>query len=165
MSLFSVAIKCELLFIFLLEFSENIKQDAFSDRVYASLYTLAESQDGEAQETTVVEQVESPDVGVTSQDAGTVSTEDSAEEKLYYAVLVGFGARSSADKYVNSLKNRGVSARSIERTSTTSRGSKRSWYQVVTEPASLEQAQEWVHRISTTDKLQGVVIKEYEKTT
>lgn len=66
----------------------------------------------------------------------SVDAQDSQKDQYkeeYYAELVGFGSKSSANIFCNKLKKRGIEVVLKERRSRTSKGRNVYWYQVVTE--------------------------------
>lgn len=137
------------------EFSEQIQNESFSDKVYASLCSMydAEKSSPDKQQESVGEtpvQTVAPDTAVTKNDAGP----------SFIGQLVGYGTEKQAQQYVKALARKGVKANMVTRTSVSSRGKKRVWYQVVTAPASYADTQKLVERLAIEDRLAGVTIIE-----
>jgi hypothetical protein len=123
------------------EFAEQIKNESFSDKVYASLCALYDQPQGEALVVEPVEEKEKPTA-------------------LFVAQLIGYGTERQAQLYVNSLERKGIAAQIIKRTSATASGKKRIWYQVVTQPAPYDETQRLAERLAIEDRLAGVALVE-----
>ncbi len=138
------------------EFAEQIKNESFSDKVYASLCALYDQPaDAGANQTQAQSVDEIPQ--------GESSSEQEEKEKptgVFVAQLIGYGTEKQAQIYVKALERRGIASAAITRTSTTARGKKRVWYQVVTKPAGYEETQRLAERLAIEDRLAGVSIVE-----
>ncbi|MBY0110195.1 MAG: hypothetical protein K2X90_03735 [Candidatus Babeliaceae bacterium] len=141
------------------EFAEQIKNESFSDKVYASLCALYE-QPTDAESNTVAaplaDSVEEPSQG-DSDDNEIVPAKNTS---LFVAQLIGYGTEKQAQLYVKALGQRGIPAEVVKRTSITAGGKKRVWYQVVSQAASYENTQKLAERLAIEDRLAGVSIIE-----
>lgn len=59
------------------------------------------------------------------------NSEDNKETELYYAQLAGFSSLSSAKITLTKINKSGVDAHIITRISKTARGTKKNWYQII----------------------------------
>ena len=137
------------------EFSEQITNESFSDKIYASLCTLNE-QNSESN-VQPAEESGKPET-VQGQNPESVAC---ADQKLFVAHLIGYGTQRQAQQYCQSLERRAVQAHVIPRTSITAQGKKRVWYQVATTPATYQETQQLVDRLAIEDRLAGVSIVEH----
>ncbi len=137
------------------EFAEQIKNESFSDKVYASLCSIYEQ----------------PGQSTSSSDALLVEAEAEEEQDTpppagtqFVAQLIGYGTEQQAQVYLKTLEKRCISAQVVARTSISARGKKRVWYQVVTTPLPYEETKRIVERLAIEDRLAGVaIIEETEK--
>lgn len=147
------------------EFAEQIKNESFTDKVYASLCALYD-QSGDINNNQHAAQSSNgsePEEGVTQ--ALLTSLEESEDKDAtsaaqFVAQLIGYGTQRQAQLYAQSLERRGIAVTVVERTSVSARGKKRVWYQVVTQPASYEDTQRLAERLAIEDRLAGVSIVE-----
>lgn len=144
------------------EFAEQIKNESFSDKVYASLCSLYDQPgdtpsdaSGAPTEPAQVTEIESEEP---SESTGLSATDNS--QKLFVAHLIGYGMEKQAQAYVNALRKKGISAQALARQSRSAKGKTRTWFQVVTAPASYEDTQRVVERLAIEDRLAGVSIVE-----
>ncbi len=140
------------------EFAEQIKNESFSDKVYASLCALYEQQGDTGTSAAIIplgDSVEEPSQG----DSGNNEPQEKALG-AFVAQLIGYGTEKQAQLYVKALERRGISAEVVTRTSMTARGKKRVWYQVISQAASYEETQRLAERLAIEDRLAGVSIVE-----
>jgi hypothetical protein len=141
------------------EFAEQIKNESFSDKVYASLCALYD-QPADAG----TNQTQAQSVDELPQGESIINGQEQEEKEkptgVFVAQLIGYGTEKQAQLYVKALERRGIAADVVTRTSATSRGKKRVWYQVVTQPASYEETQRLAERLAIEDRLAGVSIVE-----
>lgn len=140
------------------EFAEQIKNESFSDKVYASLCALYD------QPADVAGQNGSGSVDEVQQ-GESISEQIEQQEKekpagTFVAQLIGYGTEKQAQTYVKALERRGIAAQTVTRTSVSSAGKKRVWYQVVTQPATYEETKQLAERLSIEDRLAGVSLVE-----
>lgn len=138
------------------EFAEHIKNESFSDKVYASLCSIYEQpgQQLSSSETLLVETVAAEEEQDTPPPAGT----------QFVAQLIGYGTERQAQVYLKTLEKRCISAQVVARTSISAQGKKRVWYQVVTTPLPYEETKRIVERLAIEDRLAGVaIVEETEK--
>jgi hypothetical protein len=148
------------------ELMYKIEQESFADQVYSSLCALYD-QDLDSAQIEETDQLVSQDknVLVPEKEEELIinnSIEPQTESvhlgKQYYAQLIGFGTQQAADQFAQRIgKIAQVEVRARE--SSTAKGRKITWYQVVTKPFndrdSLHNA---VDRITKQEKLKGVQI-------
>lgn len=153
------------------DFAEQIKNESFSDKVYTSLCSLydysheQEKNNDNSHEVSLGEPIdELESLGVRSpEDMEPVVLREPSP--LYRAQLIGFGSCLQAQEYAQSLQERGIKVEVKERHSTSSRGKKRIWYQVVSLPTPYEEVQALAARLQASDRLAGVVfVKEKDIT-
>lgn len=138
------------------EFSEQIKNESFSDKVYASLCSMYEQPE---------QAISTDDTQVAPAAELEISDEEKEEntekqEGQFVAQLIGYGTQEQAKAYLKSLERKHVAAHVVTRTSVSARGKKRVWYQVVTNAAPYDATVHLVERLTAEDKLAGVTIVE-----
>ncbi len=148
------------------EFADQIKNESFSDKVYASLCSLYDV----PPETTASRQVPSQEVNENSENKSIKDDEKDKKNEngqqvqedapRFRALLIGYATENQAQAYVDSLVRRGIEAQIIKHSSTSARGKKKAWFQVVTMPQSYLLTQKVVERLSIEDRLAGVSIVE-----
>lgn len=144
------------------EFAEQIKNESFSDKVYASLCALYE-QPADAGPEASAEAATAGESQSSDQETPVANPEPEDKEKsatLFVAQLIGYGTEKQAQAYVKALERRAVAAQTIKRTSVSARGKKKVWYQVVTLPAPYKETQQLAERLAIEDRLAGVSIVE-----
>ena len=165
-------------------FLHKVDEEAFSDKILYALYNISgveqeeeESLD-EASETKhtveveiIQEVVETGDI--TQEDNEEISSineqkdvriPETQEEMVYAAPLIGFGTLHAAEQFVEKLKSRDITVIIKLRCSTTARGRKIRWYQVVTpEYSHKKDLEDLITLIQKKEKLQNVTIIEKRK--
>jgi hypothetical protein len=134
------------------EFADQIKNESFSDKVYASLCSLYD-QPSENSENNELARTEDAN-------ESTRAAAPQEQQQSFVAQLIGYGTEKQALAYVKTLERKGIAARVFPRTSISAHGKKRVWYQVVTAPADYQTIQNLVKRLSIEDRLAGVSIVE-----
>lgn len=155
-------------------FVAKAENDSFADQVYVSLCALYDADvaelagqigdqellDGfelareEAQDDDVVQESEIKSIAQLPE-----QLPNQEEEKRWYAQLIGYGQEKSAQEFAQKLQKNGIPVSVATRVSTTSKGRKRTWYQVVTDSYSDRHAlQLAVDKIVQDEKLKGVQI-------
>lgn len=169
------------------QFSEQLQQESFADKIYSSMVTLYDIPEevrdavpldvGPHEESTKLDIQSGTVTGeaqpeVFSSDGSSPdgsSSEASEQERIlptrYYAALIGFGTCSAAHIYARKLQERDIPVRVIQRESKTARGKKRLWFQVVTEPMEKEKLEDIVQHLSVRDALSGIEVVEYKEDT
>jgi hypothetical protein len=147
------------------EFAEQIKNESFSDKVYASLCAMYEQPTEAAPAQPVDEapqgQACGPELEEKEKMAGSEAESPTGSAVgNFVAQLIGYGTEKQAQFYQKALERRGITAEVVTRTSSTARGKKRVWYQVVTQPASYQETQQLAERLAIEDRLAGVSIVE-----
>ena len=142
------------------EFAEQIKNESFSDKVYASLCALYDQPAEAGTSQTHARSVDEVPQGESISEQSEQLEEKEKPAGTFVAQLIGYGTEKQAQIYVKALERRGISAEAVTRTSVTSRGKKRVWYQVVTQPAPYEETQRLAERLAIEDRLAGVSIVE-----
>lgn len=137
------------------EFADQIKNESFSDKVYASLCSLYE-QPGEAIVNTHSSAEEVQET-LLEQEENDLKLQD---EKNFVAHLIGYGTEKQALAYCKALERKGITASVVARSSVSSKGKKKIWYQVVTAPGDYQSIQNLVGRLCLEDRLAGVSIVE-----
>lgn len=127
-------------------FLEQSGQDALADKMYASLCSLYENEKEEEREE------EKP--------ADSLEEADTQSTTRYYAKLIGFGSKNSAQAYVNKVAQRGITVNIVERQSKSARGKTQVWYQIVTPPLPKDVLTALVDKLTTSDHLTNVAIIE-----
>ncbi len=169
------------------QFCMSVEQSTFADRIYTSMCELSESEAPTTQDT-VTQNSESPADIATAVDAESElepeiidqveSIDPNAEpqivkhdvqinaEPVHHGQLAGYGTMAQAQKFAQKLCKKGIPAKVETKTSKSSKGKTRSWYQVITQDytdkAELESV---VARITKEEKLRGVRIVRSEKDT
>lgn len=132
-------------------FIEQSGQDALADKMYASMCALYDSEKDEDTET----EEKAPE---------SSETEDSSirEEAVtrYYAKLIGFGSKNSAQAYVQRVAQRGITVNIVERQSKSARGKTQVWYQIVTQPLPKDALTALINTLTVSDHLTNVAIIE-----
>ncbi len=83
---------------------------------------------------------------------------------MYAAPLIGFGTLHAAEQFVEKLKERDLTVFIKQRCSTTARGRKIRWYQVVTpEYTHKKDLEDLIALIQKKEKLQNITIVEKRK--
>lgn len=78
--------------------------------------------------------------------------------KKWFARLIGYGTEGAAQKFSRRLQQQGFAVKVITRYSTTAKGRKLKWYQVVTEPfANKEELVTLVTKLKKQEKLKGEI--------
>ncbi len=154
-------------------FTHKIEQDSFADQIFSSLcaisdqdYRADESDDTQLSEDTSAAVENEAPVAVSQEtaaapDSNNVVAEQAraAASERYYAQLVGFGTNKAAQKCAQKLQKKGVSVTVKTRHSTTAKGRKIAWYQVVTQPYNDRgKLENLVDRIAKEERLKGVRI-------
>lgn len=126
----------------------NIAQESFADKVSSSVYSLydASHDSGEDSDNNVSSEASQPLLSLTDStqmDNGEIPSvnnnsillegHSSVEKKSYYAQLIGFGTQRAAELFVQKLHKNNIMVQVKKRTSTTARGKRVLWYQVVTD--------------------------------
>ncbi len=142
------------------EFAEQIKNESFSDKVYASLCALYDQPTDSAASQIAAPAIDGESQGEIINDQNEQQQEKEKVAGSFVAQLIGYGTEKQAQIYVKALERRGIPAELVTRTSVTARGKKRVWYQVVTQPASYEETQRLAERLAIEDRLAGVSIVE-----
>lgn len=162
-------------------FLNKVDEEAFSDKIMYALYnmngvdqegdeSLEEAETKEGVEIEVIQEVvETGDIN--SEDSEELSTEDKSvtqpviqDEIVYAAHLIGFGTLHAAQQFVEKLKERDIAVIIKHRCSTTARGRKIKWYQVVTpEYTTKKDLEELIGLIQKKEKLHNVTIIEKRK--
>lgn len=156
------------------QFSHVLDQESIADKIYLSLYSgKASGESYEYNETSTKEDEIASKESVNDNDtaenqlltdnSSVASQEkipgDSQKQSQYYATLIGFGSELAAKKYIDKLAKRGFPLLIKERTSATTKGKVRSWYQVITRTyASREELEAVVAILTQREHLKGVRI-------
>jgi hypothetical protein len=82
--------------------------------------------------------------------------------RLYQAILIGFGEKRSAERYIAKLASSGIEAHVVKRTGKNRRGREVTWYQVVTTAMTYDDITNVIMQLKKTDRLEGVMIVEAE---
>lgn len=155
------------------QFSEQIKQEAFTDQVYASVVAqmteinLPENQTGLIAEadiensSTTVEIVHNDDIPHADEiHFDDVDHKELLESTQYYAQLIGFGTEKAAYLFVKKLAEKGIETEVKKRTSKTAKGRISYWYQVVTiNHADKDALIALVDRITKEENIKGAQIR------
>ncbi len=137
------------------EFADQIKNESFSDKVYASFCSLYEQPtEAIAGGASLADGVQEPPI---EQRENNSKMDDG---KTFVAHLIGYGTEKQALAYHKTLERKGIAASVVARTSVSSQGKKKTWYQVVTAPADYQSIQNLVRRLSIEDRLAGVSLVE-----
>ncbi len=150
-------------------FSNKVEQESFADQLYSSMCMMHENKDNEINEgeENVVVQADQPGVRQAVQVAAQDNISEVVEEALvknepqkqYYAQLVGFGKKTTAQQFVQRLRKKQIDVIVNTRRSKTSKGKTVSWYQVVTQKFdNKDNLNELVETISEQEHLKGVRI-------
>lgn len=163
-------------------FLHKVDEEAFSDKILYALYNIngleqeEEESLEEATETKDTVEVEVIQEVVETGDIQQEEVEEAApdnkegkireekEEVVYAAPLIGFGTLHAAEQFVEKLKERDLTVFIKQRCSTTARGRKIRWYQVVTpEYSHKKDLEELISLIQKKEKLQNITIIEKRK--
>ena len=165
-------------------FLHKVDEEAFSDKILYALYNIngieqAEEESLEdaaetknAVEVEVIQEVvetgdipqEEIDEGISEEKEEGAVEEQVSEEVVYAAPLIGFGTLHAAEQFVEKLKSRDIIVIIKQRCSTTTRGRKIRWYQVVTpEYTHKKDLEDLITLIQKKEKLQNVTIIEKRK--
>lgn len=174
-------------------FMSKIDEEAFSDKILYSLYNINglehdDSTDESLEESTdnkdsiaieVIQEVVETDelVNDDNDESDKIETEvspvesdiqNSESEKttssVYAAPLIGFGTRHAAENFVERLHKHDISVLVKSRVSSTVRGKKIEWYQVVTPEFSCKKdLEKMIKMIQKYEKLDNVTIVEKRK--
>lgn len=143
-------------------FVAKAQSESFADQIYASIYAL---RDIEQQEITLLGDSEPNALALNEEpsDLPPIEIQDEyeqeAESDKWYAQLIGYGQETTARQFAQKLEKKGFAVSVVARTSTTAKGAKRTWYQVVTPPYDDKgQLQQVVDKIAHDEKLKGVQI-------
>lgn len=147
------------------EFAEQIKNESFTDQVYASLCALYDQPGGFSNNAHTAHDTNGGEPEECVSNSLLTSLEESEDKDAtsaahFVAQLIGYGTQRQAQLYAQSLEKRGIAATVVARTSVSARGKKRVWYQVVTQPASYDDTQRLAERLAIEDRLAGVSIIE-----
>jgi hypothetical protein len=137
-------------------YMQQTAQDLFVDTVYTSVASNAALEksvsDGDMAEVVQDELLKVADELDVAKDTDL--------GKKYYAELIGFGTENAAQQFVKKLSCKGIDVEMKKRTSTTARGKKRFWYQVVTMMyEDKTEMQKIIDRIVKEEKLRDVYIR------
>lgn len=170
-----------------MRFLHKVDEEAFSDKILYALYNIngVEQEEESLEEATetknavevevIQEVVETGDIPQEDNEETTQSLDEkietdvqpvtaSIEEVVYAAPLIGFGTLHAAEQFVEKLNQRNITVIIKHRSSTTNRGRKIRWYQVVTpEYASKKDLEDLIREIQKKEKLQNVTIIEKRK--
>lgn len=150
-------------------FVARVEQDSFADQIYSSLCALSQQEAAspsakqieiaEARNACEAETIPIPPAPLTV--SPKIENESIAVlAKEWYAQLIGYGKKQSALDFVSRLQKRGITVTMKTRISSTAKGKKRQWYQVVTESYTDRAAlQALVDRVTHEEKLKGVQIR------
>jgi cell division protein FtsN len=127
------------------QFTEQMHQEVVADKIYTSMLSAAQEQESTATallvtDATVAEIVDTPlsdmsspsinqTIAIAEQEIAEV---EKADNKHYYAQLIGFGTEKAAQLFVNKLSIKGIETELKKRVSKTAKGRTSYWYQVVT---------------------------------
>jgi len=133
------------------DFLQLCLQEDLSDKVAAAFYAregdqveaeereqahvhhdseVSESEGSEVDDTLQEVAVRQEDHATTLHDVSGGSEREG--RRLYQAILIGFGEKRSAERYIAKLATSGIEARVVKRTGKNRRGREVTWYQVVT---------------------------------
>jgi hypothetical protein len=162
------------------ELSFIASQESLTDQVYSSLCVMngEEIVHNKIQENTVVHEQDSLSKGGDSNredtsndnsialsdgenhDVSSMQTSVSQEPThTYYAQLVGFGTKRAADRFVARLDKHGIDVTIATKSSKTSKGISKSWYQAVTKTFSDKaELQKQINQIKVIEHLHDVRI-------
>ena len=119
------------------QFTQEMRQDAFSDKVYTTVLSTAQENQLSIDNPLLV--MHADDVADLSsqsinQDVAAIEQEIVAQqhEHHYYAQLIGFGTEKAAQLFVKKLSTKGIETEVKKRISKTVKGHTSYWYQVVT---------------------------------
>ena len=142
-------------------FIEKIEQDSFADHVYSSFFALSEQTiplENYLKDEEYAPPIPSDLMRENRQINDTVVS-TIVVSPSWYAQLIGYTKEQSACAFVQKLQKKGIEVIVKAHTSTTSKGQKREWYQVITPPYSDQNAlQGVVDKIICQEKLKGVRI-------
>jgi hypothetical protein len=152
------------------DFLQLCFQEELSDRVAAAFYARegGQTEEEEREQENVHAEAEAesdrPEADITQQEREAVSHEAGALElrRLYQAILIGFGEKRSADRYIVKLASSGIEAHVVKRTGKNRRGREVTWYQVVTTEMTYDDITSVIMQLKKTDRLEGVMIVEAE---
>lgn len=155
------------------QFSDQVHQEAFADKVYASVVAnMVEINSPEDQAPQVAEvaiensysvaEIVHNDTIATTEDAHT--RDDDHHELLssthYYAQLIGFGTEKAAYFFVKKLADKGIETEIKKRTSKTAKGRSSYWYQVVTSNhTDRDELVALVDKITKEENIKGAQIR------
>ena len=162
-------------------FLHKVDEEAFSDKILYALYNingLEQEEEESLEEATeakgtvevevIQEVVETGDIQ--QEEAEEFVTQEKEEVKkekeeiVYAAPLIGFGTLHAAEQFVEKLKERDLTVFIKQRCSTTARGRKIRWYQVVTpEYTHKKDLEDLIALIQKKEKLQNITIVEKRK--
>ena len=150
-------------------FTDKLEQDSFADQIFSSLCALSD-QDYQADESNDADDPESTSVSDNFQETPfqetqsipTIASNEPAPLNLQeecYAQLIGFGTNKAAQNFAQKLQKKGISVTVKTRYSTTAKGRKIAWYQVVTQVYNDRgKLENLVDRIAKEETLKGVRI-------
>lgn len=153
-------------------FVAQAESDSFADQIYASLCSLKDAEletamraEDQAVEMQEVVALNDNDMETDQEDIKPelplVQDEYCSSENTnkWHAQLIGYGHEKSAREFAKKLEKKGFSVSVVTRTSSTAKGVKRNWYQVVTDPhEDKNHLQQVVDKIVHDEKLKGVQI-------
>lgn len=159
------------------QFVAKVEQDSFADQIYSSLCALSNYEPDELRSLAVEEPLVTAagdhDESEVKQDALEQTVEAMIEpalestavsavqstDKQYYAQLIGYGTELAAKKFAYRLSQKAIPAVVKKRISTTPKGKKRTWFQVVTNAHSdRDMLEKLVDRIAKEERLKGIRI-------
>ena len=160
------------------DFGNQIEQDTLNDRIALSLGALRDKGEVqtetdlelellEAQTNNASQQIPSKTLpslppaksGATEQASSSSKVEVDETGKQHVARLIGYGYLKPAKRLADKLTRQGIPVKVEKRTSTTKRGKKRVWYQVITQPYSNKiELQDIVNTIARREHITGITI-------
>jgi cell division septation protein DedD len=136
------------------------EQTSFADQVYTSLYARYEMENSQEVPVAPVVATTPPTTAttVTAAQEALPPLSPPATERRWYAPLAGYGQEAPAQAFARKLKSKGIA---VVVKKHAARGTKKEWYQVVTEPSTDRHALgQLVAQIAAQEKLNNVKIKE-----
>ena len=141
-----------------------LEERSFAEQVYASLQAPPAPLTCAREVSDPVAFCDSSLVGL-AQEVASPAVSDGVQgercdsDKKYYAQLIGFRTPQSAEAFAGRVRSHGTPVTVRKRVSTTSRGTTRNWYQVVSSTYhNREELEDVVDMISRKEKLKGVRI-------
>lgn len=139
------------------EFMNYIEQESFNDKIFNSLCSLYEVDDEREEE-----QVNIPEpANLQADEQESIEPVEQPSPRMYYAELAGFAQLKTAQAYRNKLMADGLKVDLVTRTSASSQGKIKNWYQIVTQPYAQKALEECINAIALRDHLKDIKIKEY----